>query len=134
MRNMLSLAGWDVIKQQGRLLMTLPCLGLERIVNRFFAPLLSQLALTVFQIARPTQKPHGQKTVSVVIPARNEAGNIEEAVRRLPRLGKHTEIIFIEGHSTDHTWAEIERVKTQYPDLDIKTMRQTRERQGQRGS
>jgi len=125
MRNMLSLAGWDVIKQQGRLLLTLPCLGLEKIVNRFFAPLLSQLALTVFQIARPTQKPHGQKTVSVVIPARNEAGNIEEAVRRLPRLGRHTEIIFIEGHSTDHTWAEIERVKMQYPDLDIKTMRQT---------
>jgi cellulose synthase/poly-beta-1,6-N-acetylglucosamine synthase-like glycosyltransferase len=50
---------------------------------------------------------------------------IKVAVRRLPRLGKHTEIIFIEGHSTDHTWAEIERVKTQYPDLDIKTMRQT---------
>jgi SAM-dependent methyltransferase len=125
MRNMLSLAGWDVMRQQGRLLMTLPCLGLEKIVNRFVAPLLSQLALTVFQIARPTQEAHGQKTVSVVIPARNEAGNIEEAVRRLPRLGKHTEIIFIEGHSTDHTWSEIERIKSQYPDLDIKTMRQT---------
>lgn len=125
MRNMLALAGWDVIKQQSRLLMSLPCLGLEKIVNRFFAPILSQLALTVFQIARPAQKAHGPKTVSVVIPARNEAGNIEEAVRRLPRLGKRTEIIFIEGHSTDHTWAEIERVRIQYPDLDIKTMRQT---------
>jgi len=125
MRNMLSLAGWDVLKQQGRLLMTLPCLGLEKFVNRFFAPLLSQLALTMFQIARPAQKAHGQKTVSIVIPARNEAGNIEEAVRRMPRLGKHTEIIFIEGNSTDRTWTEIERVKTQYPDLDIKTMRQT---------
>ena len=125
MRNMLSLAGWDVMKQQGRLLMTLPCLGLEKIVNRFFAPLLSQLALTVFQIARPTSKPLSPKTVSVVIPARNEAGNIEDAVRRMPRLGKNTEIIFIEGNSTDQTWAEIERVKTQYPDLDIKSMRQT---------
>jgi SAM-dependent methyltransferase len=125
MRNMLTLAGWDVIKQQSRLLMTLPCLGLEKIVNRFFAPFLSQLALTVFQIARPAQEAHGQKTVSVVIPARNEAGNIEEAVRRMPRLGKHTEIIFIEGNSTDHTWAEIARVRTQYPDLDIKSMRQT---------
>ena len=124
MRNMLSLAGWDVIKQQSRLLMTLPCLGLEKIVNRFFAPLLSQFTLTVFQIARPAPKAHGQKTVSVVIPARNEAGNIEEAVRRMPRLGQHTEIIFIEGNSTDHTWTEIERVKRQYPDLDIRTMRQ----------
>jgi SAM-dependent methyltransferase len=125
MLNMLTLAGWDVIKQQSRLLMAFPCLGLEKIVNRFFTPFLSQIALTVFQIARPAQESHGQKTVSVVIPARNEGGNIEEAVRRMPRLGKHTEIIFIEGNSTDHTWAEIARVRTQYPDLDIKAMCQT---------
>jgi SAM-dependent methyltransferase len=125
MRNMLSLAGWDVIKQQSHLLMTFPCLGLERIVNRFLAPLLPPLALTVFQIARAAPQVHGPKTVSVVIPARNEAGNIEDAVRRMPRLGKHTEIIFVEGNSTDRTWSEIERVKRQYPDLDIKAMRQT---------
>ena len=125
MRNMLSLAGWDVVKQQSRLLMTLPCLGLETIINRFVAPLLPPFALTVFQIARPIQKPLQDKTVSVVIPARNEAGNIEAAVLRTPRLGKHTEILFIEGNSTDHTWAEIERVKNAYPDLDIKAMRQS---------
>lgn len=130
MRNMLSLAGWDVIKQQSRLLMTLPLLGLETIINRFVAPLLAPFSLTVFQVARPAQKPLTPKTVSVVIPARNEAGNIEDAVRRMPRLGTHTEIIFIEGNSTDRTWAEIERVKTQYPDLDIKTMRQTRKGKG----
>lgn len=125
MRNLLSLAGWDVIKQQGRLLMTFPLLGLEKFVNRFIAPLVSPLALTVFQVARPLPRPHGPKTVSVVIPARNEAGNIENAVRRVPALGSKTEIIFIEGNSTDHTWAEIERVKREYPDLQIKTMRQT---------
>jgi SAM-dependent methyltransferase len=125
MRNLLALAGWDVIKQQGRLLMTFPCLGLEKVVNRFIAPIFSPLALTVFQVARPMLRARGEKTVSVVIPARNEAGNIEAAVRRMPRLGKHTEIIFIEGNSTDHTWAEIERVKAQYSDLAIKTMRQT---------
>jgi SAM-dependent methyltransferase len=124
-RNMLTLAGWDVVKKQGRLLLTLSCFGLEKLVNRFIAPVLSQLALTVFQVARPASKPRTDKTVSVVIPARNEAGNIEEAVRRTPKLGSHTEIIFIEGNSTDHTWAEIERVAQAYPDLDIKTMRQT---------
>jgi SAM-dependent methyltransferase len=125
MRNMLALAGWDVIKQQGRLLMTFPLLGLEKVVNRFIAPLVSPLALTVFQIARPLPRAHGPKTVSVVIPARNEAGNIENAVGRVPALGRQTEIIFIEGNSTDNTWAEIERVKAQYADLEIKTMRQT---------
>ncbi len=125
MRNMLSLAGWDVIKQQGRLLMTLPCLGLEKLINRFVAPILSQLNLTVFHIARPASKARPEATVSVIVPARNEAGNIEAAVLRTPKLGKHTELIFIEGNSTDQTWAEIQRVVEAYPDLDIKTMRQT---------
>lgn len=125
MRNMLSLSGWDVLKQQSRLLVTFPCLGLEKFFNRFVAPILSPLALTVFQIARPNQRPRSEKTVSVVIPARNEAGNIEDAVRRMPALGTATEVIFIEGNSTDDTWAEIERVQGQYPQLDIKTMRQT---------
>ena len=61
MRNMLGLAGWEVLKQQGRLLMTLPCFGLEKLINRFIAPVLSQLGLTVFQVARPVQKPLGEK-------------------------------------------------------------------------
>ena len=105
--------------------MTLPCFGLEKLINRFIAPVLSQLGLTVFQVARPMQKPLGEKKVSVVIPARNEAGNIEDAVRRTPTLGEHTELIFIEGNSTDQTWAEIERVRRAYPDLDVKAMRQS---------
>jgi glycosyltransferase involved in cell wall biosynthesis len=122
---MLGLAGWEVVKQESRVLMALPCLGLEKLINRFIAPILSQLALTVFQVSRPVQKAMKPKTVSVVIPARNEAGNIEAAVRRLPSLGSHTEIIFIEGNSTDDTWTEIERVIGAYPDLDIKGLRQT---------
>ena len=125
LRNMLALAGWEVLKQESRLLLSLPCFGLEKLINRFLAPILSQVALTVFQVARPVQKSLGAVAVSVVIPARNEAGNIEAAVSRMPRLGRHTEIIFVEGNSRDETWVEIGRVKAAYPDLDIKTLRQT---------
>jgi len=35
----------------------------------------------------------------VIIPARNEAGNIPELIRRTPEMGKWTELIFVEGHS-----------------------------------
>jgi glycosyltransferase involved in cell wall biosynthesis len=63
-------------------------------------------------------------TVSVVIPARNEAGNIEAAVRRTPNMGAGTELIFVEGHSKDNTWEEIERVARANPKLRIKTLRQ----------
>ncbi|MBI2948004.1 MAG: glycosyltransferase [Verrucomicrobia bacterium] len=61
---------------------------------------------------------------TVVIPARNEAGNIEDAVLRTPKLGLGTEIIFIEGHSTDNTWDEIQRVAAKYPDRQIKVLKQ----------
>jgi glycosyltransferase involved in cell wall biosynthesis len=56
---------------------------------------------------------------SVIIPCRNEKGNIEDAVQRTPDMGKHTELIFVEGNSQDGTLEECERVKQQYPHKDI---------------
>ncbi|MDO8543496.1 MAG: glycosyltransferase [Opitutaceae bacterium] len=64
-------------------------------------------------------------TVSVVIPARNEAGNIAAAVERTSELGGGTELIFVEGHSRDETWAEIQRVVQANPDRKIKALQQT---------
>jgi glycosyltransferase involved in cell wall biosynthesis len=61
----------------------------------------------------------------VIIPARNEAGNIRAAIERLPRLGARTEVIFIEGHSQDETWEEIQRVVKEYPHLNLVALRQT---------
>ena len=62
--------------------------------------------------------------VSVIIPARNEAGNILAAVQRTPEMGLGTEIIFLEGHSTDNTWTEIQRVKRDHPERRIKVLSQ----------
>jgi glycosyltransferase involved in cell wall biosynthesis len=69
--------------------------------------------------------PKHVESVSVVIPARNERGNIESAVKRLPRFAPRQEIIFVEGHSRDGTQDEIERVIAAYPELDIKCLVQT---------
>jgi len=52
--------------------------------------------------------------ISCVIPARNERGNIENALSRFPNLGCETEIVFVEGHSNDGTWEEIQRVAALY--------------------
>ncbi|HEX2852165.1 MAG TPA: glycosyltransferase family 2 protein, partial [Opitutaceae bacterium] len=82
--------------------------------------------LTVFSVAQPMLKGDRRAlTVSVVIPARNEAGNIEAAVSRTPQMGAGTELIFVEGHSQDDTWAKIQQVARGHPDLKIKTMQQT---------
>lgn len=127
-RNLLDLADWDVVYAQRRILLPVPLLGLERLLNRWVAPLplFSSLCLTNFCVARPRSVAASRKplTVSVVIPARNEAGNIEAAVRRTPQMGAGTELIFIEGNSTDNTWEEIQRVARENPHLAIKIMQQ----------
>jgi glycosyltransferase involved in cell wall biosynthesis len=82
-------------------------------------PLFNQLGLITFLVARSTRqtiKPIDEMTVSVVIPARNEKGNIELLVQRTPNMGKSTEIIFVEGNSTDDTWQEIQRIGELYKD------------------
>lgn len=125
-RNLLVLAGWEPIKQQERILFPLPILGLHRVCNRFLALLAPWICLTIFQIARSSRTPPLEhRSVSVIIPARNEAGNIATAVRRIPKLGIHTELIFIEGHSKDDTLKEIRRTIEDNPHLDIKLMQQS---------
>jgi glycosyltransferase involved in cell wall biosynthesis len=57
-------------------------------------------------------------------PAHNERGNIDAAIKRMPLLGENLEIIFVEGHSSDGTWEEIERVVAAYPHLRIKALHQ----------
>jgi SAM-dependent methyltransferase len=124
-RNLLQLSGWSVIHVQPRLLCPVPLLGLETLLNRWLAPILTFFCMTVFAVARPARTGSRRSaSVSVIIPARNEAGNIEAAVLRTPKLGTWTELIFVEGHSRDHTWAEIQRVAAAYPDRNIKIMQQ----------
>lgn len=60
-----------------------------------------------------------KQTVSVIIPCRNERGNIENAIKRCPIMGDHTEFIFVEGNSTDDTLSEIKQVIKKYPEKDI---------------
>jgi SAM-dependent methyltransferase len=124
---LLRLSDWELIRHEARLLVPIRILGLETPVNRWIAPILSPFCLVNFAVARPVPKLTGNRprTVSVVIPARNEAGNIKSAVVRTPDMGEWTELIFVEGHSKDNTWEEIERVAQQYKSRRIKTHRQS---------
>jgi SAM-dependent methyltransferase len=123
---LLHLSDWELIRTETRIACPVGLLGLERLLNRLVAPLVPPLCFCFFSIARLRPEPlSSSRTVSIVIPARNEAGNIEAAVKRTPQLGEWTELIFVEGNSTDNTWAEIQRVKAAYPSRRIKLLQQS---------
>lgn len=127
MHGLLQLAGWEHFRTETHILWPVRTPLLERLFNRWLAPLLRPLCLTVFQVARPrpSEPPNRHYRCTVVIPARNEAGNIEAAVARTPEMGLGTELIFIEGHSKDDTWGEIQRVAAQHPERTIRMLKQT---------
>jgi len=87
-------------------------------------PFVHRVASTEILIARPaeasdTSRP---KTASIVLTVRDERYNVAAMVRAIPDVGERTEIIFVEGHSTDGTRAEIERVIREAPDRDIRLL------------
>lgn len=124
-RNLLRLADYEVVKAENRLLFPKGFPLLAALLNRYvaFLPGLNRLCLTQYVVAR-TRGEQGQKdySVSVVIPCRNEKGNIQAAITRLPSFGLRQEIIFVDGHSTDGTVEEIHRVIAQYPQYDIQLL------------
>ena len=125
--NFLTLCGFETVKKEWRILCPFKFFGIGNFINRYIAtlPLIRKCCIRHYIVARALlPKQQEALTVSVVIPCRNEKGNIESALLRLPNLGRNTQIIFVEGHSNDGTWKELERVKEVYNDRDISIMHQ----------
>jgi len=121
---MLRLAGFEAIRRWHEVLLPLPFAGLlNKILVRFWP--FTHLALANFISARPIPEPVAEApTVTVVIPARNEAGNIGAIFDRLPVMGPATDLIFVEGHSRDDTYATIEREMARHPSIPSRLLRQ----------
>ncbi|MBI3976733.1 MAG: glycosyltransferase [Chloroflexi bacterium] len=127
---LLSLAGFEVIRHWQEVLCPLPVPILADVANRYFVKVwpFRQAALTNVLVARlqPSPKlPAEKPLVSVVVPARNEAGNIQEIFARTPEIGGGTELIFVEGHSRDNTYETIERAIAEHPRRRSRLFRQT---------
>ncbi|HMU94341.1 MAG TPA: glycosyltransferase, partial [Anaerolineales bacterium] len=105
--NMLRLAGFESIRTMREVLWPLPLGGLA---DRYLVKLwpFRDFALSNFVVARPAATPVKNPSVSVIVAARNEAGNIKNIFERLPRMGSKTELIFVEGHSRDNTFQTIQ--------------------------
>ena len=125
---LLALADFEVIRHREEILLPLRLPPVSTLANRYLAKIwpLNLFALTHFLVARPTkplQRPAPR--VSVIVPARNEEGNIAAIFDRTPKLGSATELIFIEGGSHDNTYARIEREIAARPSQSCKLLKQT---------
>ncbi len=119
--NLLYISGFDVYRNVRRMLFPVYIPLLSEFFNGFLAkmPFFRYFCINQFAFAKPlpeiTEEEADKKySVSIVIPARNESGNIENAITRLPKFSKHLEIIFIEGNSTDDTWDKIQEIQKKY--------------------
>lgn len=123
--NILGLSDFEVIKREWRQLLPYWMFGLGALINRYVAPwpVIRRFCLRNYLVARPLRNiACNPSSVTVLVPCRNERGNIEAAVRRLPRFCRDIEILFVEGHSSDGTLEEIRRVIAAYPAWDIKVL------------
>jgi SAM-dependent methyltransferase len=113
--NLLHLAGFEVVTRRDEMLLPVSAGPISPLLNRFVVKLwpFSHAALTTLLVARPNPVPANSDefSVSVIVPARNESGNIESIIERTPMMGSRTELIFVEGNSTDDTYAAVERAQ-----------------------
>ena len=123
-----NLSGLEILTTEKRQLIPFHLFGLGQLVNKWIAPLPIIRAFNIRQYNVLRHLPQAKTTcpsVSVVVPVRNEAGNIESAVTRLSSFPGELEIIFVEGNSNDQSWKEIQRVKEKYLHLNIVATKQT---------
>jgi 2-polyprenyl-3-methyl-5-hydroxy-6-metoxy-1,4-benzoquinol methylase len=125
--SILTLESFEIVKVEKKLLFPkyIPLFNL--IINTFLSnlPGINSLNLIQFITARPVYSEPKDFSVTIVVPARNEKGNMENAIKRTPKFGSHQEFIFIEGNSSDGTYEEMLRVQQAYPEVDMKVMKQT---------
>lgn len=126
--NFFRLTDFELVRKDARVLIPFWIPIVSGLVNRYLAPLpgLRALSMVNIYVARPWPLTAAvdRPSVTVVVPARNEAGNIDNIVRRIPAMGPDDELIFIEGGSSDDTWQRILDAKAAYPDRNILAAKQ----------
>jgi len=125
--NFCSLADIEPITQSSSVLIPFKIPMVSTLLNKYLAklPLIGAFALSHLIVTRVKKPLNQHSSVSIVIPCRNEKGNIANALDQIPIFGSHQEIIFVEGGSTDGTYDEIQRLIAEQPARNLSLYRQT---------
>jgi SAM-dependent methyltransferase len=125
LRGLLHLAGFEVVKTGVRT----PCPkyvpGLAELMNGVLGrlPLLERLGFVRFLVARPSMPLPRRPTdysATVVVPCKNEEGNVPAIPPRVPDMGVFTEIVFVDDRSDDATAERVREAIAAHPDRRIK--------------
>jgi hypothetical protein len=114
LENLLELNHFEIVRSGTAQLLPIEVPLLAPIANRYLAQLpgLRHLALTQFFVCRLASGggpiPAREYSCSVIVPCKNERGNIDDIIARTPQMGRGTEIIFVDGSSDDGTVEAIE--------------------------
>jgi ubiquinone/menaquinone biosynthesis C-methylase UbiE len=126
--NLLGLAGFEMIRSWQEVLFPFSVPAIGPFCNKILVKIwpFSVFALTNMIVARRTTpvRPSRLPSVSVVVPARNEAGNIERIFSTMPAIENDSEIIFVEGNSTDNTYSVIEEAMKRHPSVPCRLFKQ----------
>lgn len=112
-RNLNKLCDFETVRLRNIGFIPFSLFGVGDVINKLLPaiPLIKWLSIASIVVLRPIKQFEAKPSLSIVIPARNESGNIENGLKRLPDMpGVDIEVIFVEGNSTDDTWDEIQRV------------------------
>lgn len=122
--NIAHLGGFDEVRQGYSLVMPVYVPPLSAFMNRFLPlfPLTRYASILYYTVMRPLVPPvrTPEPSVTVCVPCKNEEGNIEGLVRRIPAMGSATEIVFVDDRSTDGTAAEIRKQMALHPEKHIR--------------
>jgi len=117
LRHLAKIAGYELVRARRVGAFPFVLLGLGRYLDRLLriVPGVRNVSLAYVAVLRPIVSSSANPSLSIVVPARNERDNIAPALARLPLHREcEVEVIFVEGHSTDGTWEEIQRVIADY--------------------
>jgi SAM-dependent methyltransferase len=121
--HLLHLADWETGETWSEILLPIEGPKPFQWINQVLAKLkpFSFGCLTNFLLARPQWKRlpgDSSPAVSIIVPARNEAGNIPALFSRLPKFGAEMELILVEGNSTDTTREAILHEMSRHPEVN----------------
>lgn len=128
LRTFARLSGYEVVRVRPSVYVPFYIPLISNLANKFLPviPFIRRLSLTWVVVLRPVVPEENRPSLSVIIPARNESGNVKDAIVRMPNIpGAKIEIIFVEGNSNDDTWQRIqEEIKDTHYDFNVTAFKQ----------